>query len=85
MPSSVIQRMVYDPKTRTLEITFRGARGRYRYFEVPLEVWGAFRFAPSKGTYLNGPFKDLDFHYEKLDPSVRPLRGEYWGDATSSA
>ena len=82
MPSSVIQRMIYDAKTRTLEILFRGARGRYRYFEVPLDVWGAFRFAPSKGTYLNETFKELDFRYEKVGPGARELRGETWsGDA----
>ena len=57
MPSSVIQFMQYDPQMREVVIVFRGGRGTYRYFEVPMEEWEAFRSAGSKGSYLNQVFK----------------------------
>lgn len=67
MPSSVIYGMRYEPRGRTLDIVFRGGRGTYRYFGVPLNVWRAFVRAPSKGTYLNTVFKEKEFGYEKLE------------------
>jgi len=65
MPSSVILRMRYVPETRMLAIVFRGARGTYCYFDVPMEEWIAFRASASKGTYLNEVFKTKDYRYEK--------------------
>jgi len=65
MPSSVIAAMGYDPHQRTLTIVYRGHRGTYIYFNVPLEEWEAFRTAPSKGTYLNEVFKTKGYTYEK--------------------
>jgi len=65
MPSSVIRAMRFDPVRRVLEIVFRGARGAYRYFDVPLDEWRRFREAPSKGEYLNGFFKAKGFRYQK--------------------
>jgi hypothetical protein len=53
-----------------LEIVFRGGRGRYRYFEVPMDEWRRFRDAPSKGTYLNERFKAKAFRYQKVQPSA---------------
>lgn len=77
MPSSVIRAMRYRPKTRTLEIVFRGGRGTYRYFDVPVEEWRRFRAAPSKGTYLNAVFKARGFGYERAEalPAAAPRRG----------
>lgn len=68
MPSSVIAVMIYDPSGQVLEIVYRGGRGTYRYYEVPLTEWEAFRSAPSKGTYLNETFKDQDYRYKKVTP-----------------
>lgn len=66
MPSSVIHHMTYDRRTRELTIYFRGGRGTYRYYGVPLEEWNAFAASASKGTYLNTEFKAHNFRYERL-------------------
>lgn len=70
MPSSVIAAMHYNAETRVLTIVYRGARGKYSYFDVPPEVWAAFQAAPSKGTFLNTVFKELAFRYERERPHV---------------
>lgn len=78
MPSSVIREMRFDPMQRVLEIAFRGARGVYRYFDVPVEEWKRFRNAPSKGAYLNTFFKSKGFRYarsEKQQVTVQIYRG----------
>ena len=67
MPSTVIQTMRFDPVRKILEVVFRGARGAYRYFGVPLEEWQRFRNAPSKGAYLNQFFKSRRYLYEKIE------------------
>ena len=66
MPSSVILGMRYMPVIRTLTIAFRGGRGTYRYFDVPMEEWVAFRASGSKGTYLNEVFKTKNYEYERF-------------------
>jgi KTSC domain len=66
MPSSVILGMRYVPGTRMLVIVYRGGRGAYRYFDVPMEEWLAFRTSGSKGTYLNEVFKAKNYQYEKV-------------------
>ena len=68
MPSTVIQTMRFDPIQKVLEIVFRGARGAYRYFEVPVEEWLQFRNSTSKGAYLNQFFKSRKYTYEKITP-----------------
>jgi hypothetical protein len=77
MPSAVIQTMRFDPMQKILEIVFRGARGAYRYFEVPLEEWQRFRNAPSKGTYLNQFFKSKKYRYEKLSGKNAAAPGKF--------
>jgi len=74
MPSSVIQFMQYDPQMREVVIVFRGGRGTYRYFEVPMEEWVAFRSAGSKGTHLNEVFK-AKHRYAKVAAGER-MHGE---------
>ena len=73
MPSSVFVVMVYDPEGQVLEIVYRGNRGSYRYFGVPMEEWTAFRASPSKGTYLNEVFKPKEYRYEKTSPGTRRM------------
>jgi len=58
--------MRFDPVRKVLEIVFRGARGAYRYFGVPVDEWQRFRNAPSKGIYLNQFFKLRRYTYEKI-------------------
>lgn len=66
MPSSVIRSMTYNTRTHELLVRFRGGRGAYRYFDVPMKEWKAFRASASKGTYLNTTFKAHAYRYEKL-------------------
>jgi hypothetical protein len=70
MPSNVILAMHYEPHQRELVVVFRG-RGAYRYFDVPLEEWVAFRAAESKGTYLNEIFKSRGHRYERGPEAAR--------------
>jgi hypothetical protein len=46
----------YDPKTRTLEVEFRGGRV-YRYLHVPPRVYRALLEAESAGRFLNKEIK----------------------------
>ena len=66
MPSSVIRAMRYEPDLRVLTVVYRGGRGAYQYFEVPVTEWVAFRGSASKGTYLNEVFKAREYSYAKL-------------------
>jgi hypothetical protein len=61
--SSVIASMGYDVAWQVLELEFRETKEIYDYFEVPPEVYSAFRSAQSKGTYLNTVFKMHEFRY----------------------
>jgi hypothetical protein len=57
MPSTAIEHMGYDEGARELHITFAGG-GAYTYYEVPKEVYSAFRASSSKGQYFNLWIKD---------------------------
>ena len=57
MPSTAIEHISYDEAARELHVTFVGG-GAYTYYEVPRQVYAAFRAAPSKGQYLNTNIKD---------------------------
>ena len=50
--SSVISRVEYDPRSRTLEVEFRTGRV-YDYFGVPKAEYQALLNAPSLGGYFN--------------------------------
>ncbi len=56
----------YDAAWRVLEVEFRETGEIYDYFEVPPEIYAAFRAAPSKGSYLNGIFKSRNYRYIKI-------------------
>jgi hypothetical protein len=85
MPSSVILAMRYEPRQRELLIVFRGARGAYRYFDVPVEEWKAFRSAESKGTYLNRVFKRKKHPFERLKEKNRGILPVETGAAPETA
>jgi KTSC domain-containing protein len=57
MPSSVIRRFDYDPRTESLDVEFLSGR-RYRYARVPEDVAAAFRTAFSKGRFFNLRIRD---------------------------
>jgi hypothetical protein len=65
--------MRYWPEMRILEIVYRSGRGTYRYFDVPIEEWAAFRTSSSKGTYLNEVFKLKNHRFEKVERGGREL------------
>ena len=62
--------MHYDEPSRVLTIVYRGTRGKYRYFDVPPEVWAGFQAARSKGSFLNEVFKGLNYQYERVRQEV---------------
>jgi len=51
MPSTAIRSLSYDDETRTLFVTFVDG-DLYAYFEVPPQVFRAFRSARSKGRFF---------------------------------
>jgi hypothetical protein len=57
MPSTAIQHFRYDESARELHVTFVGG-GAYTYYQVPKQVYAAFRAASSKGRYLNACIKN---------------------------
>jgi YD repeat-containing protein len=57
MPSAVIHRYEYDEASRTLLITFRSGK-RYRYLDVPAEIFTGLRAAFAKGVFFNAQIKD---------------------------
>jgi hypothetical protein len=59
MPSSVIYRFSYDPRTAELDVIFTTGR-RYLYSNVPQNVADEFRMAFSKGVFFNRYIRD---HY----------------------
>lgn len=71
MPSTVIRRFDYDPRTEGLDVEFVSGR-RYRYAGVPAEVAEAFREAFSKGRFFNARIRD---HY-----SFKELASDNAGD-----
>jgi hypothetical protein len=64
MPSSVIRTFWYDPAERRLDVLFVSGR-RYRYHDVPDEVYGEMRRAFSKGEFFNEKIRDR-FRFTRL-------------------
>ena len=57
MPSSVIRSYRYDALQRKLELQFVSGR-RYRYHDVPEEIYRDMRQAFSKGEFFNAHIRD---------------------------
>jgi lysyl-tRNA synthetase class 2 len=64
MPSSVIRTFWYDPADRHLDVVFVSGR-RYRYHNVPDEIYGEMRRAFSKGEFFNENIRD-HFRFTRL-------------------
>lgn len=73
MPSTVIRRFDYDPRTLALDVEFVSGR-RYRYREVPADVAEAFRGAFAKGRFFNARIRDA---YECEELAGEPA-GDLW-------
>lgn len=68
MPSTAISRIEYDPGTQTLDIRFRPSGELYRYYDVPVRVYEAFRKAVSKGRFFNSHIRErYDFAHISAD------------------
>jgi predicted nuclease of predicted toxin-antitoxin system len=55
--STAISAILYDPKSRTLDIEFKSSGEIYRYFEVSEDEYQGLLTATSKGAYLNSKIK----------------------------
>jgi lysyl-tRNA synthetase class 2 len=64
MPSSVIRTFHYDPAEHRLDVVFVSGR-RYRYHDVPDELYGEMRRAFSKGEFFNEKIRDR-FRFTRL-------------------
>lgn len=62
--SSTIKALGYLSSAKVLEVEFVSG-GRYRYFDVPQEVYNQFLLTESKGRYLASHIKN-NFEYEKI-------------------
>jgi hypothetical protein len=54
--SSAIDRAAYDDEERTLDLWYAGG-DRYRYFDVPMDIYRALREARSAGEFVNRDIK----------------------------
>ena len=61
MPSCVIRSYRYDALQRKLELQFVSGR-RYRYHDVPEEIYQDMRQAFSKGEFFNARIRDQFRH-----------------------
>jgi hypothetical protein len=57
MPSTTVEHLGYDEVAQELHVTFVGG-GAYTYYEVPKQVYTAFRAAASKGQFFNTFIKE---------------------------
>ena len=56
--STVISRVYYDRKTQTLDAVFPGSGKRYRYSDVPIEVFVDFVLSDSYGKFFGTNIRD---------------------------
>jgi hypothetical protein len=54
--SSNVARLSYDEKSSTLEVEFLNG-SIYQYYDVPQQVWDAFKNATSKGQFMHQNLK----------------------------
>jgi len=51
--SSVIRHIHYKPDLAELSVWFAGSGRRYKFFDVPQQLYEGFRDAPSRGRFFN--------------------------------
>ena len=57
MPSAVIRSYEYSASRKELRVTFQSGR-RYRYQQVPPEIYAEMKNAFSKGEFFNAHIRD---------------------------
>ena len=62
--SSNVYKIGYEAANSTLEVIFHNG-GTYQYFDVPQNIWEAFKAAESKGKFLAESIKG-QFRYAKV-------------------
>lgn len=62
--STAVDAIDYDPAQKALTVTFVSGE-RYRYRDVPAEVYGAFVDAESKGRFFQAQIRDR-YPFERL-------------------
>lgn len=65
MASSVIRAFDYDPVEQALDVVFVSGR-RYRYHDVPDELYGRMLHATSVGEFFNAHVRD-QFSFTELE------------------
>lgn len=63
--SSNLQAIGYDPDNMELYVDFLNG-SRYRYFDVPEDVFDEFQVADSKGKFLHQNIKLPGYEYERI-------------------
>lgn len=61
LQSSAVDRAAYEDEECTLDLWYSGG-DRYRYFDVPMDVYRALLEAPSAGEYVNREIKPNHRH-----------------------
>jgi hypothetical protein len=54
--SSNVARISYEETSSTLEVEFHNG-SIYQYYDVPQQIWSAFKDAPSKGQFIHHSLK----------------------------
>lgn len=62
--SSNVSEIRYESSSSTLEVVFHNG-GTYQYFDVPENIWEAFKYADSKGQFLAQNIKG-HYRYAKV-------------------
>jgi hypothetical protein len=69
MPSTAVAKILHDPASRELEVTFTSGR-RYVYFDVPRAEYFRFCQAGAKGTFFNHNIRDRYDFIERTRPQA---------------
>ncbi|MEO5613816.1 MAG: KTSC domain-containing protein [Cypionkella sp.] len=67
--SSVIRHIHYKPELEELSVWLGPEHRRYKYFDVPQDLYEALRNAPSRGSFYN---RHIEGRFECI--FVEPLR-----------
>jgi hypothetical protein len=71
--SSAIRHIHYKPELGELSVWFGPEGRRYKYVEVPPEVFDAFSAAPSRGRFFNAEIRGR-YPSTLVDPSEKRVR-----------
>jgi len=63
--STLVEKVFYDPDTKTLDAVFRRNGTRYRYYKVGAKRFCEFVLAKSMGKYFNEKIRS-SYNYERI-------------------